>query len=203
MSRVIDETKQKILSIFAEHSGYARTQDIKSKGIHHKYLQQLVAEGTILKIKHGLYSLSEIDSYTALGEALLTVPDGIICMGTALSHYELTTWNPPEIHIALPRGRKLVLPDYPPIQLYHVSADLFTLGRTKEKTDFGQSISIYNRERVVCDAVRFRNKIGLDIMKEVLREYMQSEYRDLNSLNHYARKLRIESVLNQYMDVLL
>ncbi len=200
---MIDETRNRILHVFEKHSGYARTQDVKSEGLHHKYLQELVDDGTILKIKHGLYSLSELDSATHLHEALLTVPGGIICMGTALAYYELTTWNPPEIHIALPRGRKITLPDYPPIKLFHVSADFFALGQTEIEAESGQSITIYNRERVVCDALRFRNKIGIDIMKEVLREYMQSEYRNLNALNSYARKLRIESVLNQYLDVLL
>lgn len=105
---MIDDTKKRILHVFKEHSGYARTQDIKSQGIHHKYLRQLVAEGTIVKLKHGLYTLPEIDSYAVLQEALLTVPDGIICMGTALAHYELTTWNPPDIHIAIPRGKRQI-----------------------------------------------------------------------------------------------
>jgi predicted transcriptional regulator of viral defense system len=200
---MIDETRNRVLQVFEKHSGYARTQDIKSEGLHHKYLQELVDEGTILKIKHGLYSLSELDSAATLHEALLAVPGGIICMGTALAYYELTTWNPPEIHIAIPRGRKIILPDYPPIQLYHVSADIFLIGQTEIEVESGHSISIYNRERVVCDALRFRNKIGIDIMKEVLNEYMQSDKRDLNTLNNYARKLRIETVLGKYLDVLL
>lgn len=200
---MIDQTRERIIQIFKEHSGYARTQDIRSQGIHHKYLQQLVVEGMILKLKHGLYSLPELDNYVVLHEALLSIPDGIICMGTALAHYELTTWNPPDIHIALPRGRKVVLPDYPPIKLYHVTEDIFYLGRVEVMVESGQNIAIYNRERVICDAVRFRNKIGIDIMKEVLREYMKSQHCDLNSLNGYAQKLRIETVLSQYLDVLL
>lgn len=200
---MINETKQRILTVFAEHHGYARTQDIRSRGIHNKYLQQLVTDGTILKLKHGLYCLTEIDDYVLYQEALFTIPEGIICMGTALAYYELTTWNPPEVHIALPRGRKIVLPDYPPIRLYHISTDIFSLGRTEIELGSGRNLTIYNRERVVCDAIRFRNKIGIDIMKEVLKEYIQNDYRDLNTLNGYARKLRIESVLNQYLDVLL
>ena len=101
------------MQIFLEHSGYARTRDIRSRGLHHKYLQQLVEEGSIIKLKHGLYSLTEIDSYAILQEALLTVPDGIICMGTALSYYELTTWSPSDTHIAILRGRKVVLQTIP------------------------------------------------------------------------------------------
>ncbi|MBN2657276.1 MAG: type IV toxin-antitoxin system AbiEi family antitoxin domain-containing protein [Spirochaetales bacterium] len=198
-----DETRKRIKEVFTEHSGYARTQDIRYSGIHHKYLQQLVDEGSIIKLKHGLYSLAEMDNYTVLKEALLTVPDGIICMGTALSFYELTTWNPPETHIAIERGRKVVLPEYPPIKLYHISENILALGRTEVKAESGEMIDIYDRERVVCDTVRFRNRIGMDIMKEVLKEYMISKQKDLNTLNSYAQQLRIETVLNHYLDVLL
>ena len=95
-------------------------------------------------------------------------------MGTALSFYELTTWNPSETHIAIQRGRKVVLPDYPPIKLYHITTNILTLGRTEVKAESGQMIAIYDRERVVCDAVRYRNKIGIDIMKEVLKSILQA-----------------------------
>ncbi len=191
------------MEIFTHNSGYVTTRDIRSKGIHHKYLTQLVKEGAIIKIKHGLYALSEMDTYSVLREALLAVSNGIICMGTALFYYDLTTWNPAETHIAVERGRKVILPDYPPIRLYHVSEDFFKLGCSEIEAENGEMMSIYDRERVVCDAVRFRNKIGIDIMKEVLKEYMTQKHMNLNKLNRYARRLRIQTVLNQYMDVLL
>ncbi len=197
------DTRQSILQIFNENSGYAKTSDIRTRGIHNKYLQQLVVEGSIIKLRHGLYSLPEIDNYASLHEALITVPDGIICMGTALAFHELTTWNPPDIHIGIPRGRKIVLPDYPPIKLFHFTVSIFVLGQHEIEVENGRQILMYNRERCVCDAVRFRNKIGIDVMKEVLIEYMNSESRNLNALNEYARELRISSVLNQYLDVLL
>ena len=199
---MIYKTRERIIQVFEEHSGYASTREIRSKGIHHKYLRQLTEEGFVIKIKHGLYSLAEIDSYAVLQEALLTVPDGIICMGTALSYYELTTWDPPETHIAIQRERKVILPEYPPIKLYHITENILTLGRTEVKMNTGKKIAIYDRERAICDAVRFRNKIGMDIMKESLKEYMKRKQKNLNKLHIYAQKLRIESVLNQYLDVL-
>ena len=197
------ETKNRILKIFQEHSGYTWTKDIRAQGIHHKYLQELVEEGIIIRIRHGLYSLPEIESYNSLHEALLVVPDGIICMGTALSFYELTTWNPPDVHIAIPHGRKIVLPDYPPIKLYHFSGVFFETGKKEISLSTGQKIMIYDKERTICDAVRYRNRIGIDVMKEVLGEYIRSKDKKLNVLYEYAKTLRISSILNQYMDVLL
>ena len=200
---MIDDTRRRILQVFKEHSGYARTRDVRSRGIHHKYLQELVEEGSIIKLRHGLYSLAEIDDYAVLYEALLTIPDGIICVGTALAYYELTTWNPPDIHIAIIRGRKVVLPDYPPIQLYHISAEIISIGRTEIEIERGNPITIYDKERTVCDAVRFRNRLGIDIMKESLSEYLKRRDKDLNRLTTYAKNLKISSVLNQYLEVLI
>ncbi|MDA3939239.1 MAG: type IV toxin-antitoxin system AbiEi family antitoxin domain-containing protein [Spirochaetia bacterium] len=197
------ETKNRILYVFQEHSGYAWTKDIRAKGIHHKYLQELVEEGIIIRIRHGLYSLPEIESYNSLHEALLVVPDGIICMGTALSYYGLTSWNPPDIHIAIPHGKKIVLPAYPPVKLYYFTGVFFETGRTTITLDSGQQISIYDKERTICDSVRYRNKIGIDITKEALGEYVRSKDKNLNTLYDYASRLRIRSVLNQYLDVLL
>ncbi|MDX9801720.1 MAG: type IV toxin-antitoxin system AbiEi family antitoxin domain-containing protein [Spirochaetia bacterium] len=197
------QTKNRILNVFEKHSGYALTKDIRARGIHHKYLTELVKEGLIVRIRQGLYSLPEIEGYNSLYEALLAVPDGIICIGTALSYYELTTWNPPDIHIAIPRGKKIVLPDYPPIKLYYFTKTFFEIGRNKITLDSGQQISIYDKERTICDAVRYRNKIGIDIIKEALGEYVRRKDKNLNTLFEYASRLRIKSVLNQYLDVLL
>ncbi|RKX90922.1 MAG: hypothetical protein DRP59_08955 [Spirochaetes bacterium] len=85
------ETREKILDIFRKQSGYARIRDIQNRSIHNKYLRELQDDGTIIKIKNGLYSLSETSQYNSLKEAQLAIPEGIICLGTALSHYELTT----------------------------------------------------------------------------------------------------------------
>ena len=124
-------------------------------------------------------------------------------MGTALSYHELTTWNPPDIHIAISHGRKVVLPDYLPIKLFHFSEPFFRIGQSEISLDTGQKISIYDKERTICDAVRYRNRIGTDIMKEALGEYIRRPDKNLNTLYEYAKILRISSILNQYLDVLL
>lgn len=165
--------------------------------------RNLVEKGIIIQICHGLYSLPAIESYNSLHEALLVIPGGIICMGTALSFYELTTWNPPDMHVAIPHGRKVVLPDYPPIKLYHPSGSFFTTGITQTTLYSGHSISIYDLEKTVCDAIRYRNRIGIDVMKESLVEYISRRDKNLTKLYEYAKTLKIISVLQRYMEVLL
>jgi predicted transcriptional regulator of viral defense system len=196
-------TRDKILDIFRQQSGYARTMDIKEKGIHHSHLKELQEDGTIIKVKHGLFSLTENDHYSSLIESQLSIPDGIICLGTALSFYDFTTWDPSETHIAIPKSRKVTLPDYPPIKLFYFSGEFYKMGIITEKLETGKTINIYDKEKTICDVIRYRNKIGIDIMKEALGEYIKSRDKNLNKLNTYAKDLKISSVLHQYLEVLL
>ncbi|MDC7228510.1 MAG: type IV toxin-antitoxin system AbiEi family antitoxin domain-containing protein [Spirochaetales bacterium] len=196
-------TREKILEIFRQQSGYVRTRDIKEQGIHHSHLKELQGDGTIIKVKHGLFSLTENSQYSSLIESQLSIPDGIICMGSALSFYDLTTWDPPDIHIAIPKSRKVKTPDYPPVKLFYFSGEFYKTGITTEKLDSGETIQIYDREKTICDVIRFRNKIGIDIMKEALGEYIKSKEKNLNKLNSYAKNLKISSVLRQYLEVLI
>lgn len=195
-------TRERILRIFHEQSGYARTKDIKRQGIHHSHLNELLENGTIFKLKHGLYCLSDISQFNSLKKAQITIPSGIICLGTALSYYGLSTWDPPEVHIAIPKSRKVKLPDYPPIRLYYFSGVFYETGIVHESTESGVIIQIYDIEKTVCDIVRYRNQIGIDIMKEALREYLKQQDKNLNKLNSYAKTLKIGSILRQYLEVL-
>ena len=167
------------------------------------YLRELQDDGTIIKVKRGLFTLSENDQYNSLREAQISIPGGVICLGTALSYYNLTTWDPPEIQIAIIRGRKIKLPEYPPIQLCSFSGVYYCKGIVTVDIDQGNSIQIYDREKTICDIIRYRNRIGVDIMKEALGEYIRCKEKDLNKLNSYAKELKISTVLNNYLEVLI
>lgn len=198
-----EDTRKKILEIFHHQSGFARTGDIRKKGIHHSHLKELQEDGTIIKVKHGLFSLTENPQYSSLIESQLSIPDGIICMGTALSYYNYTTWDPPIIHIAIPKGRKIKLPEYPPVQLFYFSGKFYETGITTEELGTGGTVRIYDREKTICDIIRYRNRIGIDIMREALGEYVASKDRNLNKLISYGKKLNIITVLRTYLEVLL
>ncbi|MBN2050733.1 MAG: type IV toxin-antitoxin system AbiEi family antitoxin domain-containing protein [Spirochaetales bacterium] len=197
------EIRTTILDIFMKNSGYARTKEILDQGIHNIYLKELEKEGIIQKVKHGLYSLTDHENYNSMHEALLAVSNAIICMGSALAYYDLTTWNPTEVHLAIRHGRKIVLPVYPPIQLYHFSGKFFETGQTTIALESGHRIRIYDKEKTICDIVRYRNRIGIDIMKEALNEYVKQKDINLNKLYTYAGDLNIRSVLDTYLEVLI
>jgi len=114
----------------------------------------------------------------------------------------LTTTIPHENHIAITQNKKVLLPDYPPIKLYYLSDGFYQLGITQISIG-NQNVKIYDLEKSVCDAVRFRNKVGLDIAIEVLKNYVNRKDRNFDKLAKYARPIRIEKIMqNMIMPML-
>ncbi len=191
-----------ILHIFHQNNGYAKTNEILDAGIHNHYLDLLVEKGKVIKIKRGLYKLSEIGVEDELEEVYRIVPDGVVCLFSAWNYYQLTDFVPPEYHIAIQKSRKVRLPDYPPIKLYYWSDKYWQIGITH--VHIGNSkIPIYEKEKTVCDAIRFRNKVGQDMEKEVLKSYVREKNRNIDRLLHFARLLRVERRMKNHLNILL
>lgn len=108
----------------------------------------------------------------------------ILCLFSAWNVYNLTTVIPQSYDIAIKRGRKITLPDYPEISLHRFSDNILHLGETT-MTVSGYEIKIYDVERCVCDAVKFRNKVGQDVCKEVVSNYLDDRMRDISKLIRY------------------
>ena len=130
------------------------------------------------------------------------VKSGIICLYSAWNYYGLTTYIPHEFHIAIEKKSKIRLPDFPPIKLYYWSKSILPIGKVTIEMENNQ-VDIYDLEKSVCDAVKFRNKVGKDILNEVLNEYLKRKDRNLEKLIQYAKLLRVEKALKDYLDVLL
>ena len=196
------EKEKALLEIFKRNKGYARTQDILDAGFHNYYLDILVEGGEVVKIKRGLYRLASVNFDDELEEVSRIVPDGVVCLFSAWNYYELSDFVPPEYHIAIEKSRKVVLPDYPPIRVYYWSQKYWSIGISEVK--IGQTtVKIYGKEKSVCDAIRFRNKIGKDVEKEVLQNYLKEKDRSIEKLLHFARLLRVEEYLKTYLTILL
>jgi predicted transcriptional regulator of viral defense system len=191
-----------IIEIFQQNKGYAQTKDILRAGLHHFYLAKLVKEGRIEKIKRGQYRLTSIRIDDESIEVSRIIPDGVICMFSAWSFYNLSDFVPPEHHIAIEKSRKIFLPDYPPIKVYYWSEKYWKMGITE--VQIGTSIlNIYEREKSVCDAIKFRNKIGKEVEKEVLKNYLKFKDRNIDKLLQFAKLLRVEKQLKSYLNILL
>jgi predicted transcriptional regulator of viral defense system len=162
----------------------------------------MLDKGEIIQDKRGLYRSAQIFEADNLGEVCRMIPSGVICMFSAWQYYNLTTHLPSFIHIAVQGKQKIVLPDYPPVKLYYWSNQYQNMA-IKTIVHLGETINIYDLEKSVCDVVRFRNKVGIDITSEVLRNYLKRDDRNLDLLMKYATKLRISDIITQYLNVML
>lgn len=196
------ETKDRILRVIEANHGYLRTGELIRQGISNAYLKVLVADGLLTQLKRGLYRLSAKQVGDSLMDVQAIVPSGIFCLGTALEHYGLTTYVPGEYHVAIESKDKIRLPEYPPIRLFYYDSETFPMGM-EEKVSEDMTYRIYSRERTLCDAVKFRNKIGKDIVLESIRNYMKLPEKNLQKLYEYARKLRVEKLMGNYLEILV
>ena len=191
--------------IFANMKGYARTRDLTAAGLHTAQIKRLENEGQIIKIKRGLYKAAEhpIDDGEELVDVSKIVPNGVICLLSALSFHGLTTYQPWEHYVAIHRdAAKPTLPDYPPIRIIYFSDAQYRIGITDVDVH-GHQVKIYDAEKTLCDCARYQNKLGKDIVKESFRSYFNRPGKNVDKLMEYAKKTRVQSIVAQYAEVLL
>jgi len=165
---------------------------------YHQALQK-VKSGELHRLRPGVFADASVLADVMIDIDAL-VPGGVLCMYSAWEHYELTTQIPSAFCIAIPRKRKVVLPDFPPVTLYFWSDHLLDFG-IEEASVHGHDIRVTDLERSVCDAVKYRNKIGLDVCAEILRTYLRNPKRNISKLMEYAGKLRIAATLKKYLEI--
>ncbi len=190
----------KIIDFFRDHNGYARMKDLKSAGIHTRTVKKLLEEGIIEKLKPGLYRLSKLsgDLTVTFVDVCRAVPKGVICLASALDYYDLTTFSPNEIYVAIPNGIKKVNVDYPPLKFFYFRESMYFLGLENINIKAG-TIRIYNREKTVCDMFRFRNRLGEDLAIEALKNYLSWSNGNMSTLQKYMHVTRMEKIMAPFI----
>lgn len=198
------ETKYRIKKIFYENKGYLHAKDLTEKGIHRKYLSDLLKNEEIIKLKRGLYKWNDekFNSLNELIDVAMIIPVGVVCLASALSYYELTTYSPLEYQIAIPNQKKIKNVSYPLINLYYFSKKYYREGIKEEKID-DYDIKIYDIEKSLSDSFRYSYEIPKDILIESLKEYLSRSDRNINKLMNYAGGTSAEKKLTKYLEVLV
>ena len=160
-------------------------------------LLESARDGNMVRIKRGVYATTEQLANTMVDVEAI-VPGGVLCLFSAWNVHGLTTSLPQAYHIAVRRGRKVTLPVFPKVELHHITDTMFDIG-VEDQIVSGYRVSIYNKERCVCDAVKYRNKIGMEVCAEVVNSYLALPGRNLSLLFDYADKLRVRRILKQYI----
>lgn len=204
---VIILTKDKedlLFSIFENNELFISAKKLKSYGLNTYDIGLMLSDGRLERVMRGLYKWTHLQQeYNEMVEVGGIIPEGVLCLFSALSFHELTTYIPKKHDVAILRTmRKPILPTYPPIRIVYFSKQRYDTGISEIKIE-GHNIKIYDLEKTVCDAVIYRNKIGVDIIKEVMERYILNPQKNLQRLTEYAEKLRIYKIIKTYLEVLL
>ena len=189
-----------VIDTLQQRGGFITTGEVKSRG-EYEQLRRAIKDGTLMRLRNGVYV-----EMSALANNMIDVerivPHGVLCLYSAFAHYGLSTQVPSATCIAIEAKRKVRLPDYPPFDLYYWKKENLEFGIIK-KSISGYDVLITDMERTVCDAVKYRNKIGLDVCGEVIDKYLKKENRKISLLHEYAQKLRVKNILTTYLETRL
>ena len=188
-------------NIFREHGGTLRTRDALAAGIHPRTLYAMRDAGELEQLARGLYRLSDLPplSEPDLATVAKRIPQGVVCLISALAYHELTTQIPHVVHLALPRTARHPVLAYPPLQVYRFSRAAFEAGIESHEID-SVSVRVYGPEKTLADCFKYRNKIGLDVTIEALRAYRGRRGARLQAVLEYARTCRVEKVVRPYLE---
>ncbi len=191
-------------ALMDKENPYITSYKLKEYGLNTYDVKTLVDDGIIERVRRGLYRWVLVEStYNEIVEIVNIVPDGVICLFSALSFYELTTYIPKEYNVAISRKtRKPILPKYPSVKIIYFSEERFKKGVVEVEIEH-KKVKIFDLEKTVCDTIFYRNKIGLDIVKEVMDRYIAKPERNIQKLVEYAEALRVYNILKTYLEVLI
>jgi predicted transcriptional regulator of viral defense system len=172
--------------------------------VHTQHLTSLVREGTLERVARGRYRLagSPITEHHGLVLAAAIVPRGVICLISALSFHGLGTQLPAQIWIAIDRRARRPKDTYPPLRVLRFSGRALTSGIETHRLE-GHAVRIYSIAKTLADCFKYRNKIGLDVALEALREAWRKRRVTVEDINRFARVCRVERVMRPYLEGLV
>ena len=193
---------QKIMQYIGEH-GMVRPRDIEAIGLPREYLIRLHRQGKLNRSGRGIYTVRDtnVTERHSYAEVAKHVPEAVICLLSALAFHEITTQSPPSVWIALRKGaRKPVLPS-PSLRIVRLSGPSLTEGIENHQVE-GVPVRVYSAAKTVADCFKFRNKIGLDVAIEALKDCLRQKKASINEVYRYAKICRVSNVIRPYMEAL-
>jgi len=191
------------LKIFEKNNGVMKSSQVFEEGIQPRTLYQMRDSGFLIQEGRGLYRLAneQVWSDPDLAVVSLMIPKGVICLISALYFHQITTQIPHEVYVALPKDSEKPRVTYPPIRFFWISPEPFRAGVEKHKKDHVE-IKIYSVAKTIADCFKFRNKVGMEVALEALREGLRQQRCTPNEILHFARVNRVERVMLPYLEAL-
>lgn len=192
----------KILTLIRE-AGVLRPRDLDRHEIPRTSLQRLVQRGKVERIGRGLYMLPDaaVTEHHSLVEACKRVPQGVVCLLSALRFHDLTTQNPFEIWLAIPQRAWRPRAEDMALRIVYLSPTAYEAGIEEHRIE-GTRIRIYSAAKTVADCFKFRNKVGLDVALEALKDFRDKYRASLDDLWRFAKICRVSRVMRPYLEAL-
>ena len=198
----MDTTAERLID-FARSQGLIRPCDLAPLGIPRVSLTRAVRRGQLERVGRGLYGLPgrEVSAHGSLAEVARRVPKGVVCLLSALRFHGLTTQAPFEVWLAIENKSLAPKLDFPPLRIVRFSGAALTES-VEEKVVDGVTIRITGVAKTVADCFKYRNKIGLDVALESLREAWHEKRMTSDDIWRYAKICRVANVMRPYLDSL-
>ena len=191
-------------NVIESKGGIAKSADFVAAGIRAVDVVSLCNAGYLDRVRHGYYQMAEQNEATEEQMLATLIPQGIVCVESALFYYGYSDFAPRKWSVAVPRtiSRTKLDVDALPLQTYFVQQDLYGLGKTTG--DFhGVTLPVYDRERTICDCFKYRSRLDTELFSKALNAYANDPQKNLSNLSIYAKKLRVYKKVIELMEVLL
>lgn len=196
------QISEEILKL-AKIQGIIQVRDLRERGIHPEYLRRLYEKGHLIKLARGQYALPDtnISEHHSLVVVAKAVPGAVVCLASALSFHNIGTQMPYQVWIAVERRSATPRIKNPAIRLFRFSGAAYTEGIEKHIIE-GVEVKVYNPAKTVADCFKYRNKIGLDVAIEALRDGWQQRRFSMDELWKYSKICRVANVMKPYLESL-
>lgn len=193
---------EKILKIMESNGGYITTKELEENSINRYFLTKMVEKKQINRISRGYYGLADYDA-DEYYKIISVSEKAVFSMNTALYLHNLSDRTPLVYDITVPYYYGGSLRTNKNVKLNFVKSSVLNLGKIEMTSPFGMKISVYDKERTICDIVKNRKNMDMEIFSKAIKTYMKSSDKKLNKLIKYAKELKIENKIREYMEVII
>lgn len=183
---------EKVKNTFEQHKGIMRTNELYQSQVYYRDIQLLIERGIVEKIRFGYYQWVDSENLSEITTVMRLFPDSIICLDTALFYYRYSDRTPLSWHLAVSKdsNKSRFKIDYPFIKPYFIESSILELGAVEGEID-GNPVRIYDKERTICDCLRYMGKMDKEIFNKAIRRYVEDNEKSIPRLMEYSKKLRV------------
>jgi len=195
--------RNKAIKLFEKHGGTLRTFEAIAAGIHPRILYELHKSGLLVQIQRGLYALADLPDINEPDLITVTkkIPQGVICLISALYFHHLTIQIPKWIDIAIPQTYKPPNLNHPPVH-FHWFSDVMFNAQIETHDFHGVKVRIYSAEKTIIDCFRLRKKVSTPIALEALKRYLTRKNANLKLFRTLAKQSRVTRIIEPYLEAL-